>query len=251
MVTHYIIMSSSYIDGTRIALDITEKYLLNGKEIAKIIQSIKQNCDQDVPLSTHLIETESNSWVSVKKYDPFFEDVVCVDSIQEFCGKIKSGRSLIGLDVANYILSKTKCTHLSLEKLVYFAYADYLCEYAERLFEDRIYAFTHGPVVESVYETYKRNKAQYISSLEVSADSAAQPQVKELPAMSRILFAKNGAKKLMSIDQTIQRYGKYTARTLVGLTHRKGSPWSMVDSSSAYQIIPDNLIKKFHFIEQI
>lgn len=65
MVKHYIIMSSSYTDGTRVALDIAEDRLLNTEAIAKIIQDIKQSCGKDVPLSTHLIETELDSWASV------------------------------------------------------------------------------------------------------------------------------------------------------------------------------------------
>lgn len=249
MVKHYIIMSSSYTDGTRAALDITEGSLLNSEAIAKIIQDIKQSCGKDVPLSTHLIETESESWASVTEYDPFFEDVECTKSVVEFSEKIKKGRVLTGLDVATYILSKIKCTHLSLEKLVYFAYADYLCEHFERLFEDQIFAFTHGPVVGSVYETYKRSGSQYVKPLEFGVDSDVQTGVKELPARSRILFAKDGVEKLRSIDQTIKKYGKYTAGTLVDLTHRKGAPWSHVNSVRAYQVISDELILAHHHIE--
>lgn len=249
MVKHYIIMSSSYTDGTRVALDITEATKLNTDAIMKIIKEIRHVCGIDVPLSTHLIETSSDTWASVSQYDPFFEDVECAKSVADFAERIKKGRTLSGLDVATYILSKIKCTHLSLEKLVYFAYADYLCEYQKRLFEDKIYAFTHGPVVESVYETYKRSGAMYIEPLEFGADSDAQSGVKELPARSRILFAKDGVEKLQSIDQTIRRYAKYSAGTLVGFTHRQGSPWSMVDSSRAYQTISDDLIKAHHSVE--
>lgn len=249
MVKHYIIMSSSYTDGTRVALDITEGSLLNSKAIAKIIQDIKQSCGKDVPLSTHLIETESDSWASVAEYDPFFEDVECTKSVAEFSEKIAKGRVLTGLDVATYILSKIKCTHLSLEKLVYFAYADYLCEHFERLFEDQIYAFTHGPVVDSVYETYKRSGSQYVKPLEFGVDSDVQTGVKELPARSRILFAKDGTEKLLSIDKTIEKYGKYAAGALVDFTHRTGSPWSHVDSSKAYQVISDELIIAHHHVE--
>lgn len=249
MVKHYIIMGSSYTDGTRVALDITEGSLLNSKAIAKIIQDIKQSCGKDVPLSTHLIETESDSWASVAEYDPFFEDVECIKSVAEFSEKIAKGRVLTGLDVATYILSKIKCTHLSLEKLVYFAYADYLCEHFERLFEDQIYAFTHGPVVDSVYETYKRSGSQYVKPLEFGVDSDVQTGVKELPARSRILFAKDGTEKLLSIDKTIEKYGKYAAGALVDFTHRTGSPWSHVDSSKAYQVISDELIIAHHHVE--
>lgn len=249
MAKHYIIMSSSYTDGTRVALDITEVSLLNSETITEIIKDIKQSCGKDVPLSTHLIETGSDSWASVAEYDPFFEDVECTKSVAEFSEKIKKDRVLTGLDVATYILSKVKCTHLSLEKLVYFAYSEYLCEHSERLFEDQIYAFTHGPVIDSVYETYKRSGSQYVEALEFGVDSDVQTGVKELPARSRILFAKDGAEKLRSIDQTIQKYGKYTAGALVDLTHRAGSPWSHVDSARAYQVIPDELIVAHHHVE--
>lgn len=249
MAKHYIIMSSSYTDGTRVALDITDIGMLNSESISEIIEDIKQSCDRDVPLSTHLVETASDSWKSVAEYDPFFEGVECSKSVEEFSEKVKQGRVLTGLDVATYILSKIKCTHLSLEKLVYFAYADYLCEHSERLFEDRIYAFTHGPVVDSVYEIYKRSGSQYVKPLEFGDDSNVKTGVRELPARSRILFAKDGAEKLHSIDQTIQRYGKFTAGALVDRTHRAGSPWSHVNSTKAYQLIPDELIMSYHHVE--
>lgn len=249
MVKHYIIMSSSYTDGTRVALDITEGSLLNSIEIKKIIQEIKALCGPDVPLSTHLIETDSYEWASVKEYDPFFEDVECTDSVHEFTEKIKQGRILTGLDVATYILSKTKCTHLSLEKLVYFAYADYLCDSSARLFEDKIFAFAHGPVIDSVYETYKRSGYDYVEPVTKEIGKNIRTGVKEMPAKSRILFAKDGAEKLHSIDRTLEKYGKYTASALVSFTHRKGSPWSRVDSTKAYQIIPDELILVHHHVE--
>lgn len=249
MVKHYIIMSSSYTDGTRVALDITEAGLLNSKSIAAVMADIKQRCGKDVPLSTHLLETDSVSWESVMTYDPFFEGVVCAKSVTEFSEKIRKGRVLSGLDVANYILSKIPCTHLALEKLVYFSYADYLCTHSERLFEDRIYAFTHGPVIESVYETFKRSGNQYVQPLEFGVDSDVQVGVKELPAKSRILFAEDGAEKLFSIDNTIQTYGHYSPYDLVDLTHRPGSPWDHVDSTKAYPTISDELILAHHHVE--
>jgi uncharacterized phage-associated protein len=249
MVRHYIIMSSSYIDGTRIALDINDESQLNSEAIGEIISKIKLKCGDDVPLSTHFIETESDSWLSIQEYDPFFETVECVQDVEDFSYRVSKSRILSGLDVAKYILSKMKCTHLSLEKLVYFAYADYLCDYSERLFEDKIYAFTHGPVVESVYRAYKKSGYTYVKSLEEDAKSRVVTTVTEMPAKSRILFARKGAEKLYSIELTLAKYGKYSAGTLVELTHRDGSPWSQVDSSKRYQVITDDLIATSHHIE--
>lgn len=145
---------------------------------------------------------------------------------------------LSGLDIAKYILSKRKCTHLELEKLTYLCYADYLCKYKKRLCEDFIYAFTFGPVVDSVYERYSRNH------------EILGGEISESVAKSRILFLSDGAEKASSIDLTLQKYMKCTAHQMVQITHSKGSPWDMKDASKAYQIIDDDLIMERHFIEE-
>lgn len=224
LIRHYIIMSSSYIDGTRIALDFTDISLQDGTRIKKVIDEIKAQCGKDVPLSAHLICTESAEWKSVSEYDPFFKDVELVESVSEFSRKISEGRVLSGLDVAKYILTKVQCTHLALQKLVYLAYADYLCEYSEQLFSDEIYAFKYGPVIASVYDVFKKNGMQCID-----VDFAVKTDVKEMPARSRILFARAGGRKLESIDRIIDTYGKFSASELVDIIiHRGGSPWSHV-----------------------
>jgi len=251
MIRHFIIMSSSYSKGVRIGLVFSGVEELNPDTISQVLQNIKRSCDQDVPLSTHFIETESSSWDSIKQYDPFFEDVVFTHSVPEFIKEIRQDRILSGLDVATYILSKVKCTHLSLEKLVYYAYADYLCTYDQRLFEDSIYAFTHGPVVESVYETYKKSGLRYLEPLDKQPDSPLRFIENEMPGKSRILFAKDGAKKLASIDKTIESYANCSAGELVKMTHRPSSPWSHVDNKKPYQVISDDLIKGYHHIETI
>ena len=141
MIKHFIIMSSSYTDGIRIAFDITGNDLSIKEKAEQIISLIKQKCGDDVPLSTHFLETADCSWESVEMYDPFFENVKCIQSIDVFIETIKKNRTLSGLDVANYILSKVKCTHLSLEKLVYFAYADYLCDFQNAFLRMRFTLF--------------------------------------------------------------------------------------------------------------
>lgn len=46
MIKHYIIMSSSYTDGSRVALDITEDCFLNSKAIAEMIEEIRKKLRQ-------------------------------------------------------------------------------------------------------------------------------------------------------------------------------------------------------------
>lgn len=248
MAEHFIIMSSAYTEGIRVALDFIVTEVQNADVVQDAMREIKEECGNDVPLSTHMIGTASDTWQSVVDYDPFFEDVVCVSSVQEFIAKVKKSRVLTGLDVAHYILTMVRCTHLSLEKLAYFSYADYLCESGERLFEDKIYAFGYGPVVDTIYRAYKNSGYEYVSPQE---DSAVTPDVGEMPAKSRILFARGGLDKLLSVNRTVEKYGALSARELVGLTHRKDSPWSMADSSKKFQVISDELILERHQAECI
>lgn len=152
-VKHYILMSSDYVGGSRIALDITNP---ESAAIKRVLREIRAACGKDVSLSTHILSTDSSDWDSVAKYDRFFEGVVRVDSTETFSARIKRSRVLSGLNVANYILSKTRCAYLSLAALVYFPYADYLRESSERLFEDCICAFPYGFTVKSVHEAYRQ-----------------------------------------------------------------------------------------------
>lgn len=163
MCDHYIIMSSSYTDGVRVALDVTDSDLICEEHIYGLIAEIKKQCGEDIPLSSHLIQTESSSWDSVVRYDPFFSSVYVASSLFDFIAKVRESRILTGIDVAHYILSKIPCTHLSLEKLVYFSYSDYLCGHMKCLFDDRIFDFTHGPVIQSVYEAYKRSGYRHVN----------------------------------------------------------------------------------------
>jgi len=240
MVKHYIIISSSYSNGTRIAYDIVGKNAV--EKIKDIIYKITNTCGNDVPLSTHSINTDDESWDSVIRYDPFFKDIVAIDTIDKFIELINNDRTLKGLDVAKYVLSRIKkCTHLKLQKLVYLCYADYLCKTGNKLFTSEIYAFSYGPVIDDVYEACKK-----YGSLEIDNGDEITGSVNELPAQSRILFTKDGIIKLDSINKTLKNYSHLTATALVKLTHQEETPWSYTDSSIQYNVIIDEDILKYH-----
>ena len=155
MIRHFIIMSSSYIQGYRIALHFYKDEDMNAKLIGDIIKKIEKGCGDNKSISTHSIETDSGEWESVVKKDEFFKNVKIIDDVDSFVKIIKDNKQLTGLDVAKYILTKVSCTHLKLQKLVYYCFADYLCKYNKKLFYDEIYAFEYGPVIKSVRNQYK------------------------------------------------------------------------------------------------
>ena len=238
MYEHFIIMSSSYIKGTRIAVDYVFEKTIDVDKMKKVIEEIKNQCGENVSFSTHVISTSAKTWKSVIAYDPFFKDAYKAVSLEEFVRLIKDDMILRGIDIARYIISKKTCTHLELEKLVYLCYADYLCKYGQRLFEDKIYAFQYGPVVESVYEVFNHKKDRL------------RKGVKEQISRSRFMVLPDGIERLQSIDDTLQRYGRCRARDLVSITHSKDSPWSKKDYKKEYQIIEDEIIRLYHENEE-
>lgn len=249
MITHYIIMSSSYSKGKRIALD----YIIDEKseylELKGVLKKIIDECGKDVSISTHFIQTDSKSWTSVIEKDYFFRDVEVIKSIEEFIRLIKKDRILSGVDVAKYILCKVKCTHLKLEKLVYLCFAEYLCKYDKELYEDYILAYKYGPVVESVYDKYKGYRYKEIEQDDEKIDAT---DLHEMPARSRILFAEDGINKIKSIDETIEKYGSFSAGDLVYLTHKQLTPWD-ISGRGQYvdKVIKNEVIKKYHCNEMV
>jgi uncharacterized phage-associated protein len=219
---------------------------MNPEMLTADVKKIKETCGETVSISTHYVETNSTDWKSVIEKDGFFEGVEVIENLTDFVNMISEDRVLKGIDVAKYILSSQICTHLELEKLVYMCYADYLCVTNQKLFEDKIYAFKYGPVIESVYKQYKGMK-------DIEEGLAADKHLKEnyakMPARSRILFAEDGIAKLSSIDASRKRYSGLSATELVKITHVAEGPWDSVEKDVPYAEISDDLIFKKHYKE--
>lgn len=244
---HNIILSSSYSKGTRIGIDLHEDIHFAGNAVRRI----KSECGNDVALSFHSIITADTSWESVVRSDSFFASIFRVDSLSEFIRIIKLDRKLTAVDVARYILTRTNCTHLKLQKLLYMCHADYLCETGEPLFEDTICALPYGPVVSSICDMLK---GRYnLTANDLYENSGKELQITpnlNLPARSKILFTENGNKKLNSIDRTLAKYMGLYVFDLVDITHKRNSPW-YVAKTKGYHVMSDDLIRNYHKNEEI
>ncbi|MBR3002598.1 MAG: DUF4065 domain-containing protein [Clostridia bacterium] len=248
MVSHYIILSSSYSEGKRIALD----YVRTTTEIEKIKQDrdrILKVCGDDVSISIHLVHADDETWESLCKADSYFEDVEVIERVDDFIDLIMKDRELSAIDIAKYILSTTKCTQIKLQKMVYYCYAEYLCKYGKKLFKENILAYKYGPVVKSVLDQYSKYKYEMID--ETYTNDIESKNIKELPARSRIFFAKDGINKAICIDETISKYKTLSASKLVELTHRENTPWSKCHSENIINEIDDSTIKEYHTNETI
>lgn len=138
------------------------------------------------------------------------------------------------LQVAKYFVEKASSvdendlTNLKLQKLLYFAQSYFLKNKGKALFSEPIEAWEFGPVVRSVYETFKVCGAFPITGFDVKfeADSLPKEVTNEL-------------------DKVWVAYFKYSANHLVTMTHRTGSAWRQTrEKSQNSSIIPNELIAR-------
>lgn len=208
MISHYIIMSSSYSRGERIALhyimDDESKY----PELRAVVPQIMEECGNDVSISTHCIDTDLKTWESIVEHDHYFKDVHVISDLKEFINLINIDRELEGIDVAKYILSKVECTYIKLERLVYICYAEYLSEYGKELYKDTINTDKYGLIAKSIYEIYKKHEITENCIIDTV-------NIQEMPSQSRITFAREGVQKLYSIKKTLKKYGNLSEKDLI------------------------------------
>lgn len=121
-------------------------------------------------------------------------------------------------------------THLKLQKLIYFAQAWHLANLNRPLFEEDMQAWTHGPVVPSVWQAYRSHQWGSIPPLD------GEPDVD-----------KNVAGYL---DTIYEKYGKFSAKALERLTHEH-EPWKLTRGdlpleAKCTKAIDKNLIRDFY-----
>jgi len=133
--------------------------------------------------------------------------------------------------VANSIISLAaskgvRLTHLKLQKLLYFVYKRYLQDNDMALFSAPFEVWTYGPVVDSVYQVFKKHASNDI-------DDYAYPALgnKEILTVSKDDEAFHSA-----LEAIWMAYGGHAASSLVDLTHRKDTAWYKADEEENWYI---------------
>lgn len=114
-------------------------------------------------------------------------------------------------EIAKYFLTFTNedcgdtISNLKLQKLVYYAQGFHLALHGVTLFEDKIYAWQHGPVVDTLYHDYKEFGSNGIPVPEIDLTVYSE-QVKEL------------------LNDVYEIYGQFSAWKLRNMTHEE-TPW--------------------------
>ena len=121
-------------------------------------------------------------------------------------------------------------THLKLQKLVYYAQAWSLALLDRPLFNEEVEAWTHGPVVETVFQRFKaagwENLPRLIRKTEID------PQT------------------VLLLRGVLATYGEHTASFLKDLTHRE-APWQraregLSPTSRSRRVIPASAMKSYY-----
>lgn len=115
-----------------------------------------------------------------------------------------------------------------LHKFLYFAQGYSLALNEVPLFDEEIEAWKYGPVVPSVYQTYKYNKKENISEI-----------------VGKFSLDNYDSKTIELLLAVINDYGKYSSSELINITHKKGSPWDMVYVEGANNIITKESIADY------
>lgn len=117
-------------------------------------------------------------------------------------------------DVANYFLyldsqntESDGISNLKMQKLVYYAYGFHHAIFEEKLFDDTITAWKHGPVCESLYHTYNGYGKCFIPFNGTIFDVSSIP-----------------VEKQEFLSSIYNEYSQYSAWKLSAMTHEE-APW--------------------------
>lgn len=137
------------------------------------------------------------------------------------------------IDIANAFLSIESQTHKKLQKLCYYAYAWYLAQTDEQLFEEKFEAWVHGPVSPKLYSEIRYNR-------NIIGDWGEVPK-----------YEGNVDEDALSIAKWVyEAYGEFSGTDLEIMTHRE-DPWikargGIKSWERSNTIISDSDIKEYY-----
>lgn len=152
------------------------------------------------------------------------------------------------LDVADYIVDYCnkkgqKITHLQLQKILYFAEANYLVM-GSSLFDDEISKWRLGPVVQSVYHEYKIFGSNNINYIPNRLEFDPSGKINFISYNPNAIDEKDKEK----LSKIIDKYIIFPPFTLVDATHQH-EPWKKdkekIDSGVQGLIYDKEELRKF------
>lgn len=125
-------------------------------------------------------------------------------------------------------------THLKLQKLLYNAQGVCLALYNKPLFEEKIYAWEHGPVIKKIYDIFKQYGREIIPAINCDDASKSISKIENDSIASDVL------------NITYENFAIYTAWQLRNMSHIPSGPWeTTVREKGMHKQIDNNLIEKY------
>lgn len=155
------------------------------------------------------------------------------------------------LSVANYFIElahkEEKPIHLlGLVKRVYIAHGFALALLGHGLLDprfDKVEAWKYGPVIPSVYHSFKQNKAKPITEKAVVLELDKNNQeIFPMPSLDE----KENKDEIAVVKMVWKRYKSFSGSELVNLTHEEGTPWQLCFKPGQNIEIPDELTKAYY-----
>ena len=146
--------------------------------------------------------------------------------------------------LANYFIEQSlkenaDITLLKLVKLVYIAHGFLLALLNKSFINeryDKVEAWRFGPVIPTVYHTFKYNANNPIK----------ERGVVFLSDDNKFVYPKISQEAVLVLDFVWKRYGKMSSSTLVDLLHIDGSPWKTFYIEGKNVEIPDSVTKGYY-----
>ena len=120
-------------------------------------------------------------------------------------------------DLAKYI--RTKCTldgkpirNLQLQKILYFVQGAFYYKFDHSIFDDTIRAWDYGPVIDNVYNMYKKYGSSTIQEVDINFESTFNRESE--PEATREL-----------VDIMVESLREIDPWELVRISHEDGTPW--------------------------
>jgi len=160
------------------------------------------------------------------------------------------------LSVANYLVDrslseKRPMTQLGLMKRVYAAHGFSLALINVSLLDprfDEVQAWKYGPVIPSVYHSFKCFKDKPIDSktIVVEWDGTSRREIYEEPKLTDMR-----AKAI--VDMVWERYKDYSDTEMVDLMHKEGTPWALCYKEGMNNEIPDSYTRLYYskFVDNV
>lgn len=153
------------------------------------------------------------------------------------------------LAVANYMLDLAKeegktLQPLKLMKLVYIAHGFMLALLGRSALNprfDRVEAWQYGPVIPSVYHSFKSYGRDAITA----PTTILVPRDNGRDAASEIPRLEDEALK-RACRAAYTQYSSFSSDTLVDMLHKEGTPWSRCYVQGANNLIPDSLTRSYY-----